>query len=75
MKIYIEEELQKVEQDMIEHFEENGIEYDSIYLLEKDYFPQSANDLQDDADFAKWFYYFQGQYHKLQDIFKFLDNE
>ena len=73
MNIYIEEELQKVEQDMIEHFEQYGLDYDSIYLSEKDYFPQSANDLQDDLDFAKWFYYFQGQYHKLQDILQFLN--
>lgn len=74
MKIYIEEELAKVEEEMIQHFKDYNIEkfYESIYLSEKDYFPE--NDIIEyDEEFSKWFYYFQGQYHKLQDILKFLN--
>lgn len=74
MKIYIEEELTKVEEEMIQHFKDYNIEesYESIYLSEKDYFPE--NDIiKYDEEFSKWFYYFQGQYHKLQDILKFLN--
>lgn len=73
MKIYITDQMQEVEQNMIEHFEEHGIDYDSIYLTEKDYFPQHPDEFLD-TDFVKWFYYFQGQYHKLQDILKFLNS-
>lgn len=73
MKIYIEQELKDVEIDMIQHFQEYGLDFEDVYLTEKDYFPQSANELQDDMEFSKWFYYFQGQYHKLQDILKFLN--
>lgn len=74
MKIYIEEELAKVEEEMINHFKENDIEekYDNIYLTEKDYFP-NCDEIENDVEFSKWFYYFQGQYHKLQDILKFLN--
>lgn len=76
MKIYIREELTKVEEEMIQHFKDHNIEekYDNIYLTEKDYFPE-INDILEDYEFSKWFYYFQGQYHKLQDILKFLNNE
>ena len=41
----------------------------SLYLALKDYFPEIDNlDLVDDLEFWKWFYYFQGQYHKIKEL-------
>ena len=71
IKEILEKELEFVEQDMMQHFNDSGIEelYDSIFLTEKDYFPEIDNlDLVDDLEFSKWFYYFQGQYHKIKEL-------
>lgn len=70
-KLILQQELDKVESEMIQHFEDTGIEelYDAIYLTEKDYFPKIDDlDLVNDLEFSKWFYYFQGQYQKVLDL-------
>ena len=67
----LEKELEKIEAEMLQHFKDHNIKerYDSIYLSEKDYFPEIDNlDLVDDLEFSKWFYYFQGQYHKIKEL-------
>lgn len=74
MRIYLKEQLAQVEQNMIEHFNDHNIgdQYDSIYLTEKDYFPR-IEEIEYDGEFAKWFYYFQGQYHTLIYALKFIE--
>ena len=39
----------------------------SIFLSEKDYFPD-IDDIDEELEFAKWFYYYQGQYHAIKAI-------
>ena len=45
---------------------------DNIYLLEKDYFP-NIDKVVEEGEFLKWFYYFQGQYHILMDVLRYLN--
>ncbi len=65
----LEKELEKIEAEMLQHFKDHNIKerYDSIYLSEKDYFPQ-IDDIDEEGEFIKWFYYYQGQYHAIKDI-------